>query len=154
MLRELNELMQWYRRFRKVTRLTEGFDDEQSPDIYIARVGAGGIPASSDVGTGSVAVGTDVPGSADCDIYRVDYDGTFSKVTDVRKTVYNVYPTAIAEHTWAIVARDKFGNWLALSCLSEASLTVVTDVSFDTGTCVLTKTQVTYTIRGMGLSIT
>lgn len=90
--------------------------DSQTSDLYVAHVEAGGIPAmaeSGGTGTGSPALHGDVPGSGRCDVYR-RLPGRMIPV-GLSLTVYNYSPAAIPGSQWIPVARDKFGDWVALS---------------------------------------
>ena len=71
----------------------------QSPDTYICKTPAGGIPAMSGI----------TPGSATCSIYR-RLSGSLAEI-GLTKTVYNFQSTAISGDTWIEVSRDKFGQW-------------------------------------------
>lgn len=98
-------------------------EDYGAPDVYIARVPSGGIPALSPVAGTSLA---DEPGSALCDIYRVlelspAYTGTGSlanrqwylvKVPTNQRRVFNLTTSSVSGDQWIIVERDKFGAWL------------------------------------------
>ena len=83
----------------------------QAPETYVARSPAAGIPALAEVtGTGSF----DVPGYADCDIYRVVLDGatpTLRPISGLSKRVYNTSATEILGAEWLLVTRDKAGSW-------------------------------------------
>lgn len=94
------------------------FDDSpQAPEVYIALVPSGGIPANE--GDPELLPGTgteldlnqgDTPGSATCQIYRIIGGVLYS--CDFSKVVYNLSASAIDEQ-WITVIRDKFGNWIA-----------------------------------------
>lgn len=88
-------------------------EDHQSPEVYIALVPEGGIPAL----TGSGAEG-DTPGSVECDIYTIA-DGTLSVVDGLSKDVYNLSTTDV-EAGWVLVARNKMGHWIAVSAASTS----------------------------------
>lgn len=76
-----------------------------APEVYIAKVPTAGIPAMSGV----------VPGSAECDIYRIADSGTATPSLEAvdlyTKTVYNTLSTA-ASAGYVPISRDKFGHWL------------------------------------------
>jgi hypothetical protein len=96
----------------------DGFDDApQAPEVYIALVPGGGIPANE--GDPELLPGTgseldyqqgDMPGYADCQIYRII--GGVLQSCDFTKRVYNLTASAI-DQGWITVVRDKFGNWIA-----------------------------------------
>lgn len=88
------------------------------PEVYVARVPSGGIPALVGSGDESVLIGRDgdIPGYADCDIYRILQTGSrpkLRKVSFVPKKVFNLSTDAINSIPWIITLRDKFGSWLA-----------------------------------------
>lgn len=85
---------------------------DQAPETYIALVPEEGIPACEPaVGTGGPAFQAgDIPGYADCGIYRIT-NGALA-YTRAIKRVYNLTGSDITER-WITVVRDKFGIWLA-----------------------------------------
>jgi hypothetical protein len=100
-------------RFRKETTPAEDTGApsmDQTPDTYIAKIPAGGIPALIDGAEPQ-------PGSAECDIYRI-YDDAGTKklypISNLAKTVYNLATTALALG-YALVTRTKGGQWIAMS---------------------------------------
>jgi hypothetical protein len=84
---------------------------QRSPEVYIARPTEDtGIPAlTEEAGTG---IG-DTPGSAECDIYRINLAGDLEPVGDYSQTVFNLSVVPIPQQ-WIIVERDKYGAWLAV----------------------------------------
>lgn len=94
-------------------RLPIDITDEppQAPEVYIALVPSGGIPAcEGTTGTGGPGyVAGDIPGHADCDIYRLVNETLY--FTRKRQRVYNLAPTAISQQ-WAEVSREKYGIWV------------------------------------------
>lgn len=78
----------------------------QASDVYIARVPAGGIPALSDVGTAG-----DTPGSATCQIYKIDSSGVLVDA-GFSLTVYNLSREPI-DSKYVPVYKTKFGKWVA-----------------------------------------
>lgn len=98
----------------------EKFQTEQefmAPETYVARVPSGGIPALTQVSTGS-GTGSgddDTPGSASCTIYRILSDGSLELISNLTKTVYNLSSSAFAEE-WVPVVRLKGGRWVAFWC--------------------------------------
>lgn len=111
----LRELTNWWRsqRGNSSGKYMVPEDNAQTPEVYLVRTPAGGIPALADQGTtGTGTAGMDdTPGSAECDVYRV-YDGQFVKLGFTRR-VYNVTGIAIAQGMWVLAVRDKFGIWYA-----------------------------------------
>lgn len=93
-------------------------NDQQAPEVYIARTPAGGIPAlseGSDTGTGGVSLHDDAPGYADCDIYCISDlsdPPLMAKVEGLSKRVYNLSTVDVDEFRWIQIHRDKFGRWL------------------------------------------
>lgn len=85
-------------------------NSNQASDVYIAKVPAAGIPA--------LTIGSpDVPGEAECDIYRVSVTGTagdaeMEQITGLTKTVYNLSTTRI-DSRYCIVSKTKRGPWIA-----------------------------------------
>lgn len=106
-VRKLNRL---YERVENLEKII-GRDDipipiHQAPEVYVADVPAGGIPGLTL---------PDKPGSATCDIYKINVDVSpevLVEVVDLSKTVYNLSTTDITEE-WVQVTRSKFGAWLA-----------------------------------------
>lgn len=87
-------------------------------ESFLVRTPENGIPALSvgDItGTGDEAPFDDVPGEAECDIYRVlKIDG----VTQIEKTpktvvVYNFSQLAIPGSDWVVVSKDPWGTYYA-----------------------------------------
>lgn len=95
-------------------RLPIDITDEppQAPEVYIALVPSGGIPACEGVtGTGGPSfLAGDVPGYADCGIYRL-VNGVIYYTRQTKK-VYNLSGDVITQQ-WITVKRDKFGQWFA-----------------------------------------
>lgn len=107
--------------------------DLQTTDVYVAHVEYSGIPAmtmTGGSGTGSPALHGDVPGSGQCDVYR-RLPGRMIPV-GLSLTVYNYSAGAIAGSQWIPVAKDKFGDWMALAqsvSEVEAPVTINSDDS-------------------------
>lgn len=75
-----------------------------APEVYVAAVPGGGIPARG----GSVLTG------AACNIYKVDTDGITLLSAGFQETVFNLSTTAIPVTTvYVKVSRDKYGVWFA-----------------------------------------
>lgn len=92
------------------------FPENQPTDLYVAHVEVAGIPPmteASGTGTGSLALHGDVPGSGKCDVYR-RLPGRMVPV-GLNLTVYNYSPNAISGLQWIPVAKEKFGDWIALA---------------------------------------
>lgn len=122
----LKELLREHeRRSRNTTGRIGAQDIEHqeymTPEVYVARTPAGGIPALDEntTGTSTTALGDDVPGYAECDIYRIIDDETggdnpvLKPVEELSKRVHNLSIFPIDEYQLIQVIRDKFGNWYA-----------------------------------------
>lgn len=92
-----------------------------SPETYVAYIGPDGIPALSrgaQTGTGTGShLGDDVPGSAECDIYRIYDAGGTPRLAPVESSrlVYNLSTSPVDGHGWRPVTRDAFGSWLVMA---------------------------------------
>lgn len=89
-----------------------------TPEVYVARVADDGIPALIGSADESV-IGNDgdIPGYADCYIYRISVATgvpKLRKVSPAKKRVYNLFGSIIDSVPWIPVMRDKFGSWLAM----------------------------------------
>lgn len=86
--------------------------DHFAPEVYIALAPTGGIPAM---------VG-DVPGVAECDVYRIvqpDGDDPYMIPTEGTRRVYNLSDSAVSSDTYVLAQRDKYGSW----CVKQTSAT-------------------------------
>lgn len=95
-------------------------NDQLPPEVYVALTPVGGIPAltqedTTGTGTGS---GTDIgyrnsPGYADCDVYRLLWDGSVPNMypTGIVRRVYNLNGISLAGNVWVLIHRDKYGQW-------------------------------------------
>lgn len=87
----------------------KGGPDEYTvtPDVHVARAPFGGIPAlREESGTGFM----DVPGSAECSIYRL-LGGKLQRSSATSKTVYNLNHEAVGGNRWCLIHSDKDGKW-------------------------------------------
>lgn len=95
-------------------------EEYHTPEVYVAKPQTT-IPGISD----------DVPGQAECNIYRIDVQGGASgepalvKVGDLAKTVFNLSANPV-NADWVVTQRTKYGRWtvwpgsgLARCCLKE-----------------------------------
>lgn len=106
-------------RKRSTKMITPPLRSPQTPDVYLAKVPPGGIPALSQTettGTGTDQPLDDVPGSVECEIYQLDTSSdtpSFGRVGELTYIVRNLSPSAISADTrpWVLVVRDKFGEW-------------------------------------------
>ena len=84
-----------------------------TPEVYVARTPAAGIPALTKIFGQSIE---DQPGYADCYIYRVlEQVGTggpeLQPISGLFRRIYNLNPRRIGGNRWVLAIRDKFGNW-------------------------------------------
>jgi hypothetical protein len=126
----LREVAREFRKMRTPARggYREGEEMGQTPDVHVALTPSGGIAALRDypatgTGTGTAtATGgelTNQPGSAECVIYRLEFQGRPATIPEfnpvaggaLTKTVYNLMPVAIPGGLYVLVFRDKFGDW-------------------------------------------
>lgn len=90
-----------------------------TPDVYVIRTPAGGIPSlAEEAGTGS-GQHNDEPGEADCPFYQlVDDAGTWrlerAGADDSEITVSNLSGSVVPANSWALAVKDKFGKWWAI----------------------------------------
>lgn len=94
-------------------------EDQVGPSVYLARVPDTGIAALNEgavtgTGTGTVT-DDDVPGYADCEIYRVLQSTNQIIPLHTIRRVYNLSTTAIRRDSWAIVVREGSGAWLVVA---------------------------------------
>lgn len=97
------------------------FEDHQAPGTYIAWPPSGGIPALVSIGSAGPGGGEDVPGSATCDIFKIDDSGIpeLIAITGLDKTVYNLSHTIIPQE-WIIVTLTKGGKWVVIEAMGDA----------------------------------
>lgn len=119
-------------RFRRSRSSNFGDDDySTTAEIYVALTPSGGIPALDfgvDVGTGSGSgsggVNDDIPGSALCDVYKVQYAGDTPYLVNVpgsTRLVLNLNPSVITGKTWVLVVKDKYGTWFITGAVTTAA---------------------------------
>lgn len=105
--REYKQLLQWWRSHQRNAAPSVQEDGREGPTVYVARVPSAGIPPlTEETGTGG-----DSPGSATCDIYRIQPNGKLQSMGITRK-VYNI-STDWIEKTYTIVQRLRSGRWVA-----------------------------------------
>lgn len=112
-----------YFRFGRLQHYTNAFgrppedylDHEEfhTTEFHIAFTPTGGIPGLNylnSTGDGHV------PGSADCQIFRIDPNGATANdteaVTGYTQKVYNLSSEPVSGEAWITVTRDKYGNWV------------------------------------------
>lgn len=99
----------------------------QAPEVYLAKVPPGGIPAlsqSATTGTGTDQPLDDVAGEVECEIYQLDPEtGEFGRVGELTYIVHNLAPSAISANRtpWVLVVRDKFGEWFVAGGAATAN---------------------------------
>jgi hypothetical protein len=127
----LKEMANSYRGRRRNTsnRSDDDYwDESQNSFTYIALTPDEGIDALTQPGTGT---GTnfpdaegDIPGSAECDIYRIyppDTLGglyTLRAITYLTETVYNLSQSAVEGNRWVLITQDRFANWIITDTLA------------------------------------
>lgn len=120
-------------------------EDARSPEVYIAKTPASGIPAlisdidATDTGTGTgfgSATGTGTcgnqPGSITCEIWQIVKAKSGSRciprlipVSGLVRTVWNTSSNDIPGNEWIPIVRDKYGHWLANVGASSGTGSVV-----------------------------
>ncbi len=95
------------------------WDEGQSaPETYVALTPHYGIPPLTEGPDTGTALGTgDIPGSAECPIYRIIPPGSSTggmEKTGVIKRIFNLSTKAIPANVWVLTSRDKFGQWYAV----------------------------------------
>lgn len=132
----LREMADEYRRQRigQPPRHTGKPQEPTAPEVYVAWVPSGGIPALNDqdttgtgteegTGTGSSQL-DDVVGSAVCEIYHMVVDGFGNRRlhrTGFTKRVHNLMTVGVPGSKWALISRDKFGAWWVSPILLDLS---------------------------------
>ncbi len=92
-------------------------DYEQFPVVYIAYTPEDGIPAlnvEGTTGTGTSEL-NDIPGSTECDLYRITPLATgTTELTSMGYTeiVYNLNTTEIPGWTWVTIKKESSGQWI------------------------------------------
>lgn len=79
-------------------------EDHQAPEVYVASV-PGTIPPLQ-----FVVGGADRPGSATCQIYKLNPSGELIRVPGLTKVVYNLSLVAV-DSPWIVISRSKYGYW-------------------------------------------
>lgn len=115
----------WKRRPRRQVNREVVEPHQYAPEVYVAKaeMGIPGMVEESGTGTGS-EFGT--PGSAECQLFRLDWFGDLEKMSFQTKLVHNL-GDAVPPGSWLIVLRDKLGTWWAQGI-------VATDAGTGTGT--------------------
>lgn len=125
------EMAQDFRARKRGQQLTSApYTSPQAPEVYLAKVPPGGIPALNQ--TGTTGTGTDqplddVPGEVECEIYQLDTESaspTFGRVGELTYVVRNLSASAISANTtpWVLVVRDKFGEWFVAGGSGQAEI--------------------------------
>ncbi len=107
--------------------LTDNVDTIFPPEVYFAKPQtSAGIPAKSE--------SDDEPGSADCDIYKLDGSDppALVAVSGFEKEVFNFSESPIGQD-WITIGRTKFGRWTPLF-MSDSQFVIGTmDEDISTG---------------------
>lgn len=127
----LKELVAW-RKGQNVPqiRVSERDPEIPAPEVYLAKPPSTGIPALQR--TASTPSSGDIPGVAECQIFRIYDLGTGTPVMEESsasdKRVFNYSTSEISgEHEWISIIRTKDGKWVAVS--SNPSSIFATPVS-------------------------
>lgn len=79
-------------------------EEQQASDTYLAISPVGGIPGRSGA----------VPGSADCDLYKIiveDDERTLEQIPETFKTVVNMSVSEVPANLFILITKDKGGTW-------------------------------------------
>lgn len=114
---KINELISvQLHRYRNTTNRPEvnspDRDEILAPEVYLAKTPVDGVPAldeGPDTGTSTAASLDDIPGVADCQIYRC-IDGQILSC-GFTKEVVNIHAIDLPPNKLVLVARDKWGTW-------------------------------------------
>ena len=88
-------------------QLTADFEQGNAPvPTYVAKVPTAGIPPLAE----ATGTGGDVPGSAECSIYKIHEDGTLVDM-GITRIIYNI-STDWIEKTYTLVERLGSGKWV------------------------------------------
>lgn len=120
---EIKKMLGWFRQQvgrRNADPMVLDHEEHPTPDVYIARTGAQGIPASvlNFTATGT-STGSDLQegplGHAPCVIYRGDVFRPIPRLLSMSFTqeVYNPFEIDIPAWSFIRVVRDKYGVWWA-----------------------------------------
>lgn len=110
--------------------------DGTAPEVYVARTPGGGIPA---LAAGRGSEGSDIPGSAECEIFRVVYTTDVPELLPIDGMVHqvlNLSAEPIPNDLPILVVRDKSGSWFAVG--SVATSTTADELGTGTGTMIHT----------------
>ncbi len=120
------------------TARTEPDLGTQSNEVYIAWL-TGDLPAltqASGTGTGTGTPGPDKPGTITAEIHRIDKTGHMVQAFPKTRVVYNMTSAAI-EQDWVLIAKDKFGKWIAVFsvpiCVAQNAIHQYTVIGSPTG---------------------
>lgn len=122
--KDLRIVRELYRKFSKMQHYSnafgrppeDAFDHEEfhTTEVYAAHTPTGGIPGLTILASSGEG---DLPGSADCTIFRMDErntPGAMDSVAGYTLTVYNFSTEPVEGETWVIIARDKYGKWVVI----------------------------------------
>lgn len=99
----------------------DGITDYLTSEVLIAQLPVGGIPPlSGDYETGTGTGSGATPGSVSCDTFRIVLGAL--EPAGLVKEVYNISGTTLTGD-WALIVRDKYGDWLAVTAGGTSILT-------------------------------
>lgn len=87
-------------------------EEFHTSEIHIAFTPEGGIPANTILSSSGIS---DQPGSADCQIFRINPNAApeaAETIPSYTKKVYNLSSEAVSGSSWILTARDKYGKWI------------------------------------------
>jgi hypothetical protein len=124
----LKEVIRTVGKLRENSQIRDQSDSHRvSPDVYIAR--ARGVITAATSAT---------PGTGIADIYYLNPSTGDLVQQGLYQTVYNIAPIEIADSTYVLVAKDKFGKWIVVRGDAGGSFPLVrfeiTDPDCSTGT--------------------
>lgn len=94
-------------------------DTSQAPEIYVAKIPSGGIPAAEHVGTAG-GPPTSLSG-AECQVYYLSTDdGILNPIDGNTRWVYNLSTNDITGTGWVLIVREKGGDWVAVNVVRSA----------------------------------
>lgn len=95
-------------------------DTSQAPEVYIALVPEDGLPGAEHVGTAG-GPPTSLSG-VECQVYELSTDdGVLRPVDGLTRWVYNLSSRGIRGGGWALLMREKGGEWIATAVLQSSA---------------------------------
>lgn len=133
----LREVIAWFRSSKRNRPITPvDLQDQPAPEVYLARPPEAGLPRAErgQTGTGTIDLGDDVLGMAECEVYVRDPDTDKAKPAGFSQIVYNPFPEAFEQDDLIVIERDKFGDWYVAASQGGACVELVTGVQCSGGT--------------------